>query len=107
MAKEKTQAVDAADKVVAAKGAGTKPASKASGKAKDEAPGKTNSLMTGIESAKGFYEQSKAELKKVTWPTRQETVRTSVAVLVFSLVMALYLGVVDTILSKLVALILS
>jgi len=106
MAKEKTQAVDAADKVVAAKGAGTKPAAKVAGKAKDEAPGK-NSLMAGIESAKEFYEQSKAELKKVTWPTRQETVRTSVAVLVFSLVMALYLGVVDALLSRLVALILS
>ena len=102
MAKEKTQAVETADKPAAGKSA-----AKAAVKGKDEAQGKTGSLMAGIETAKDFFEQSKGELKKVTWPTRQETVKTSVAVLVFSLVMAVYLGVVDSLLSRLVALILS
>jgi len=107
MAKEKTQAAQAVDKPAAAKSAVAKPAVKAAGKGRDEASGRTGSLKAGIETAKEFFEQSKAELRKVTWPTRQETVRTGVAVLVFSLVMALYLGVVDMILSRLVALILS
>lgn len=107
MAKKRKQAVQAADKPAGTAGAAAKPAAKVSGKGKDEASARTGSLMAGIDSAKEFFEQSKVELKKVTWPTRQETVRTSVAVLVFSLVMALYLGVVDMILSRVVALILS
>ena len=107
MAKEKTLATPVADKPAAAKNAAAKPAAKAAGKGRDEASGKSNSLMAGIETAREFFEQSKAELRKVTWPTRQETVRTGIAVLVFSLVMALYLGVVDMVLSRLVALILS
>jgi len=105
MTKEKTRAAQTAEKPAPAKGAAAKPTAKAAGKG--EASGQKGSLVAGIETAKEFFEQSKVELKKVTWPTRQETVRTSVAVLVFSLVMALYLGVVDMILSRVVALILS
>lgn len=54
-----------------------------------------------------FFEESKVEIKKVVWPTRKETVTTCVAVLVVSLVIALYLGVVDLALSKIVEAILS
>jgi preprotein translocase subunit SecE len=43
----------------------------------------------------------------VVWPTRKETVTTCVAVLVVSVVIALYLGVVDFALSKIVETILS
>jgi preprotein translocase subunit SecE len=102
MAKDKTQAAQVADKPAKA----AKPAPKA-GKGKDEAGAAGTSVSARIESAKEFFEQSKVELKKVTWPTKQETVRTGVAVLVFSVIMALYLGVVDFALSKIVALILS
>lgn len=104
MGKDKTQAAPVADK--AAKPAAAKPAAKA-GKGKDEAQASGSSLLGRIDSAKEFFEQSKVELKKVTWPTKQETVRTGVAVLVFSVIMALYLGVVDFALSRIVALILS
>ncbi|MHC1711653.1 MAG: preprotein translocase subunit SecE [Solidesulfovibrio sp.] len=107
MAKEKTPAADAADKPAKAKIVMAKPAGKAVGKGKDEPTGQTAPLAARIESAKEFFEQSKVELKKVTWPTRQETVKTGIAVLVFSVVMAIYLGVVDMALSRLVALILS
>ncbi len=54
-----------------------------------------------------FFEESKVEIKKVVWPTRKETITTCVAVLVVSLVIALYLGVVDLALSKIVEAILS
>ena len=54
-----------------------------------------------------FFEESKVEIKKVVWPTRKETITTCVAVLVVSLVVALYLGVVDLALSKIVEAILS
>ena len=54
-----------------------------------------------------FFEESKVEIKKVVWPTRKETIQTCVAVLVLSLVMALYLGAVDFAFSKIVEAILS
>lgn len=107
MAKEKTQAVSTADKPVKAKAPSAKPVVKTGAKAADGATGQGSSLTARIETAKEFFEQSKVELKKVTWPTRQETVKTGIAVLVFSVVMAIYLGVVDMALSRLVALILS
>ncbi|MHC1787919.1 preprotein translocase subunit SecE [Solidesulfovibrio sp.] len=99
MAKDKSQAAQAAEKPSKAKAP--------HGKARDES-GKDGFSLTGrIDQAKEFFEQSKGELKKVTWPTREETVKTGIAVLVFSVVMAIYLGVVDMALSRLVALILS
>ncbi|CCH50518.1 preprotein translocase subunit SecE [Pseudodesulfovibrio piezophilus] len=54
-----------------------------------------------------FFEESKVEIKKVVWPTRKEIVTTSVAVLVVSIVIALYLGLVDLAFSKFVEAILS
>jgi len=54
-----------------------------------------------------FFEESKVEIKKVVWPTRKETISTCVAVLLVSLVVALYLGIVDLALSKIVEAILS
>jgi preprotein translocase subunit SecE len=54
-----------------------------------------------------FFEESKVEIKKVVWPTRKETITTCVAVLVVSLVVAVYLGIVDLALSKIVEAILS
>jgi len=99
MAKDKTQAAPTAEKP-------SKPKA-APGKAKDESGKEGVSLAGRIDQAKEFFEQSKGELKKVTWPTREETVKTGIAVLVFSVVMAIYLGVVDMALSRLVALILS
>lgn len=54
-----------------------------------------------------FIEESWVEIKKVVWPTRKETITTCVAVLIVSLVVALYLGIVDLALSKIVEAILS
>ncbi len=60
-----------------------------------------------MRELRDFFEESKVELKKVTWPTRKETIATSLAVLVLTVVMALYLGVVDFGLSRLVQFILT
>ncbi len=60
-----------------------------------------------IAQAKQFFEESKAELKKVTWPTRKETTTTGTAVLVLVVVFSLFLGVTDLSLSKLIEFILS
>jgi preprotein translocase SecE subunit len=50
-----------------------------------------------------FFEQSWAELKKVTWPTRQETINLTVAVIGMTVFLAAFLGVIDFLLEKLVA----
>lgn len=42
-----------------------------------------------------FLKESRTELKKVTWPTREETIRYTVAVIVISLAIAALLGGAD------------
>ena len=56
---------------------------------------------------KEYLEESKAEIKKVVWPTRKETVATCIAVLALVAVMSVYLGLVDLGLTHLVKFILS
>ena len=53
-----------------------------------------------------FFEESKGELKKVTWPTKSEIKVTTLAVLILVVIMSLFLGTVDLGLVKLVELIL-
>ena len=54
-----------------------------------------------------YVEDSRNELRKVSWPTLAETRKATLVVLGFVAVMALLLGVVDLAFSKLVQLILS
>jgi len=68
---------------------------------------KTAGPVGKIKEFVKFFEESKVEIKKVVWPTRKETVTTCIAVLVVSVVIALYLGVVDLAFSKIVETILS
>lgn len=47
------------------------------------------------KSALGFVGDSVAEAKRVVWPTRKETIQTTIAVFVLVLIMAAFLAVVD------------
>jgi preprotein translocase subunit SecE len=67
----------------------------------------SSGLADKARQLKDFFEESKAEIKKVVWPSRKETIATSVAVLVFTLTVAVFLGLVDGGLSWLVNAILS
>ena len=49
-----------------------------------------------------FFQESYAELRKVTWPSRDEAVASTKVVLVSTLLIAAMLGLVDFILFKLV-----
>jgi preprotein translocase subunit SecE len=49
-----------------------------------------------------FFQESFAELKKVTWPSRDDAVASTRVVLVSTLIIALLLGLVDFVLFKLV-----
>lgn len=43
----------------------------------------------------GFFRETYEELKKVTWPTRNDVVRLTVVVITISLLIGLYIGALD------------
>ena len=47
-----------------------------------------------------FLVQTQDELKKVTWPTQKEVVRLTAAVILVSLIVGLYIGGIDFILTQ-------
>jgi len=47
---------------------------------------------------RAFIQGSRVEIRKVVWPTRQETTQTAIAVFVFTLIMALFFWGLDSIL---------
>jgi len=49
-----------------------------------------------------FLQQVKAELRKVTWPTRKETYGSTVVVIVLVLMVAVFLWIVDSALSTVI-----
>jgi preprotein translocase subunit SecE len=54
-----------------------------------------------LANARNFLSDVKAELKKVTWPSRKETISTAWVVVVIILLISFYLGICDLILGKL------
>ncbi|MCF0247676.1 MAG: preprotein translocase subunit SecE [Synergistes sp.] len=52
-----------------------------------------------MEKVLDYIRESKAELKKVTWPTKQQLWYSTVIVLIVSAIAAVYLGLVDLILT--------
>jgi preprotein translocase subunit SecE len=56
--------------------------------------------FVAFQSAQGqqlwkFIQGSRVELRKVVWPTRQEAVQTTVAVLIFALMMGVFFWLLD------------
>jgi preprotein translocase subunit SecE len=49
-----------------------------------------------------FFQESYAELRKVTWPSRDEAVASTRVVLISTIMIALMLGLVDFVLFKVV-----
>ncbi len=43
-----------------------------------------------------FIQGSRVEIRKVVWPTKQETTQTAIAVFVFTLIMSLFFWVLDS-----------
>lgn len=48
----------------------------------------------------GYIKEVIAEAKNVNWPSRKQTVYSTLAVLAISLVVAYYLGILDALFSK-------
>ena len=60
---------------------------------------KTAEKTSKLSSLKNFIREAKAELKKVTWPTRRQIWYWTLVVIVFTLCVSLYLGFIDFILA--------
>ena len=55
-----------------------------------------------IGKARDFLSEVKVEVKKVTWPSRKEAMGGTMVVLVVVLIVSIFLGIIDTILSKII-----
>ncbi|WP_063674421.1 preprotein translocase subunit SecE [Dyella thiooxydans] len=51
---------------------------------------------------KGFIAESQFELRKVVWPNRDETIKTTAVIIVVVIVLSLLLGLIDLILKSVV-----
>lgn len=55
--------------------------------------------MNIVDSVKNYFIGSYAEMKKVTWPTKQQTINYSLMVIGLSLGMALFFALLDYVFS--------
>ena len=58
-----------------------------------------------IERLKNYLAETRVEMKKVTWPTKNELKDATRVVIVASLVLTIFIGVIDQILSRIVKLV--
>jgi preprotein translocase subunit SecE len=58
-----------------------------------------------FKKIKDFFKEVKIELRKVVFPTRQEVVGSTKVLIVMVLIVAIFLGAIDLLLSKLVRII--
>ena len=76
-------------------------------KNRQQSQGGEGGISARIQAFKEYLVLSRAELRKVSWPTWKETRATTLVVLGFVVVMAILLGLVDLVLSSAVRFILS
>jgi len=62
--------------------------------------------MSKFETIKQLLREVRIELKKVTWPSRKDTLYATIIVLVCVFIFGFFLGIVDLGLSRLVRLVL-
>ena len=65
------------------------------------------SLTDSGKTAIQYWRESLIELRKVVWPTKNETIQTTIAVVIMIFAMSLFLWFIDSLLLKLVAKILN
>lgn len=55
-----------------------------------------------FEKIKNFFREVKVELKKVVFPSKEEVIGSTRVVVVLILIVAVFLGLIDLVLSKLI-----
>lgn len=58
-----------------------------------------------FDNIKNFFKEVKQEIKKVVFPSRDEVIGSTKVVLVLVIMVAVFLGLIDLLLSKLVAIV--
>ncbi len=64
--------------------------------------GNRTSIAGYIDKSRQFLREAKMELKKVKWPTKKELMGATAVVIFLSLLMAVYFGIVDFCLIKII-----
>ena len=59
-----------------------------------------------FERLKNYLIETKVELKKVTWPSRKQTLGSTLVVIILVMIISLFLGVVDVGLSGIIRVVL-
>lgn len=57
-------------------------------------------MSKNIHAGPNFAVDVIGELKKVTWPSRKETMRLTLIVIIISLIIGIYIGIIDILLAK-------
>lgn len=70
--------------------------------ASEVAPARTGGIATRIANIKQFYRDVKLEMKRVTWPSRQDVINTTVITIIAVFFFAFYLMLVDLGLTKII-----
>ena len=55
-----------------------------------------------LKRTRSFLTDVRVELKKVSWPSRQDTISSTGVVLVVVFIVSFYLGIIDILLSRMV-----
>ena len=55
-----------------------------------------------LQKIQAFFQEVSVELKKVSWPTRRQTLNATGVVITVSVIVAFFLGIVDVVLARIV-----
>ena len=55
-----------------------------------------------VQKIREFFQEVSVELRKVSWPTRQQTMNATVVVITVSVIVSFFLGIVDIVLARIV-----
>jgi len=61
-------------------------------------------IKKSIEGVQTFFKEVKSEMLKVTFPGKNETVGSTTVVIVFTVIVSIFLAVIDTVLVRLLRL---
>lgn len=67
---------------------------------------KMEKIKLVMQKVMQFLNDAKVELKRVTWPSRKQTTASTFVVIIIVFIMAIYFGIIDFGLAKLIKLIL-
>ena len=59
-----------------------------------------------VSNISNFFREVNAEMRKVTWPTREELIGSTSVVLITMLILSTFIGIADFVMSHLIKLIL-